>query len=172
VIPLIFFKKILRRLFMIIGIIVHSKTGNTYSVAEKVNEKLIKKGHLVTIERIEPLGGENVNERDINNIEFDKRPDLSNYDAVIFGGPVRGFSMSLVLSAYITQVPSLKNKKVGLLVTEQFPFPWMGGNHAISQMKRICESRGAEIYAEGIVNWSNKKREAMINETAEKLSKL
>ena len=37
---------------MKIGILVHSKTGNTYSVAEKLEERLLKEGHLVTFEKV------------------------------------------------------------------------------------------------------------------------
>ncbi len=43
-------------------------------------------------------------------------------------------------------------------MTEFFPFPWMGGNHAIRQMKKICQSKGASILATGIVNWGVKSR--------------
>ena len=36
---------------MKIGIIVYSKTGNTYSVAEKLESSLAKAGHTVEIKR-------------------------------------------------------------------------------------------------------------------------
>ena len=37
---------------MKIGIVVYSQTGNTYQVAEKLQETLSDKGHSVNIERI------------------------------------------------------------------------------------------------------------------------
>lgn len=156
---------------MKIGIMIHSNTGNTYSVAEKLRDKLIKDGHFVDLDKLEPVGGENTNETDIKKIIFDKQPDLSKYDALVFGGPVRGFSISPVLSAYLSLIPSLKNKKVSILVTEHFPYPWMGGNHTIGQIKKICESKGATIIATGVVNWKNKRREEKIVAVVDNLSK-
>jgi flavodoxin len=157
---------------MKIGIIVHSKTGNTYAVAEKLKDKLSADGHTVVLERIEPVGGENMNETNIKNIRFDQQPEVSQYDRIIFGGPVRGFSVSPVLSSYLSQITTLAKKKTSLFVTQQFPFPWMGGNHSIKQMKGLCLSKEAVIHETGIVNWSSKKREAMILDIVERLCKL
>lgn len=157
---------------MKIGMIVHSYTGNTFSVAQKLKEKLLTAGHSVHIERIAPAGGEKTNEKDVNAIHFETSPDVSAYDAIVFCGPVRGASISLVLRAYLTQIISLKNKKIVCLVTEAFPFPWMGGTRAISQMKKICESKGAAISGTGIVNWMSSQREKKISDTVDMLSKL
>ncbi len=41
---------------MHIGIIVFSQTGNTHSVALNLEEKLVRAGHLVNIERVEIFG--------------------------------------------------------------------------------------------------------------------
>ena len=41
---------------MNIGIILYSETGNTYSVSQKLKEKLIKAGHSVNIERLKVIG--------------------------------------------------------------------------------------------------------------------
>jgi len=41
---------------MKIGIILYSQTGNTYSVAQKLQEKLIAKGHSVDLERLKAVG--------------------------------------------------------------------------------------------------------------------
>lgn len=152
---------------MKIGIIVHSETGNTYSVALKLHEKLIAVGHLVEIERLRPIGAE---QTDANKIRFEKLPDTGRYDALVIGGPVRGFSISPVLAAFIEQTKSLQNKKVACFATQFFPYPWMGGNRTIAQTKKICESKGAEVLGTGIVNWKSKQREKKITEVVEKLS--
>lgn len=157
---------------MKIGIVVHSSTGNTLSVAQKLKEKLITAGHSVYIEQLTPVGGEKTNETNISNIRFEKQPDVSTYDALIFSCPVRGASMSLVLKAYLSQLVSLKNKKTACLVTEAFPFPWMGGTRAISQIKEICESKGTSILGAGIVNWMGKQREKRISDVVDMLSKV
>ena len=157
---------------MKIGIIVHSQTGNTYSVVQKLKEKLLSAGHSVNIERLESVGGEKTNVKDATKIQLKANPDISSYDKLIFAAPVQGASISSVLSAYLTQVASLQNKKVVCLVTEFFPYPWMGGNHAISQMKNICESKGASIIGTGIVNWMGRQREKRIEDVVEKLGRL
>ncbi|MHB8128381.1 MAG: flavodoxin family protein [Mobilitalea sp.] len=156
---------------MKIGIVVHSSTGNTYSVAEKLRDKLLKSGHSVEIKKIEPVGGENPKNVDINKISFDPRPNVAGFDALVLCGPVRGFSMSPVLSAYLAKIDSLKDQKIDLFVTQFFPYPWMGGKNAISQMKKTCESKGATVGLIGIINWKNRKREKMIQELLDRFSK-
>ncbi len=157
---------------MKIGIIVHSQTGNTYSVVQKLKEKLLRAGHSVNVERLEPADREKTNVKDATKIQLKAKPDISSYDRLIFAGPVQGASISSVLAFYLNQTASLQNKKVICLVTEFFPYPWMGGNHTISQMKNICESKGASIMGTGIVNWMGIKREKRIEDVVERLSRL
>jgi menaquinone-dependent protoporphyrinogen IX oxidase len=154
---------------MKIRIIVHSQTGHTYTVAEKLKNKLTAGGHFVDLKKIEPVGGESLNNTDISKIAFDHQPNVSGYDAVIFCAPVRGGSISPVLAAYLAKIDTLKDKKVDLFVTQFFPYSWMGGKQAISQMRKKCEDKGAIIGTTGIVNWKNRKREKMIEEVVNKL---
>jgi len=154
---------------MNIGIILYSQTGNTYSVSLKLKEKLITTGHSVDIERLKVVGEVRSGTKDI---KFEKLPDAEPYDALVFGSPVQAFSLSSVMASYMTHIASLQGKKVALLVTQFFPFPWMGGNRTIGQMKKICESKGAAVCGEEIVNWSNPSREKRITEVVEKFSKL
>lgn len=156
---------------MKIGIVVHSSTGNTYSVAEKLRVKLVASGHSVELKKIEPVGGENPNNTDINKITFDPQPNVVGFDALVLCGPVRGFSISPVLSAYLEKIDSLKGQKVDLFVTQFFPFSWMGGKNAITQMKKICETKGAIVGITGIVNWKNRKREKMIADIVDRFSR-
>jgi flavodoxin len=153
---------------MKIGIIVHSQTGHTSSVAEKLKEKLAAAGHVVNIERITPVGGE---QKDIKNIRIEKLPDIGAYDALALGAPVHAFSVSPVMAAYLKQLPSLNNKKVAVFVTKGLPFAWTGGNNAIGQMKKACESSGGVVVCTGIVNWSGKGRDSQIADVVEKLSR-
>ena len=154
---------------MNIGIILYSQTGNTYSVSLKLKEKLITAGHSVNIERLKVTGEVRPGTKDI---KFETLPDAEPYDALVFGSPVQAFSLSSVMVSYLTQIASLQGKKVAFLVTQFFPFPWMGGNRAVGQMKKICESKGAAVCGVAIVNWSNPSREKRITEVVEKLSKL
>lgn len=141
---------------MNIGIIVHSYTGNTYSVASELRQALQESGHHVSIEKVEVVGEENPQER---RFEIETYPDTCDYDALIFGAPVRAFSISPVMETYLNQLPSLEGKKVICLVTMLFPFAWMGGRRAVRQMKEICQSKGAKVLDIGVIGWSRRHRE-------------
>lgn len=152
---------------MNIGIIVHSHTGNTLSVAERIAEACRARGRTARVERItavdeDPRAAGNVQLRDI--------PDVDGYHAVLFGAPVRGFSLSPVMRLYLSRLSSLEGKRAGCFVTQHFPRPWMGGRRAVGQMTRLCAEKGADVCATGIVNWSNPERERLIAEVAGKLS--
>ncbi|MEA3453745.1 MAG: flavodoxin [Candidatus Caldatribacteriota bacterium] len=154
---------------MNIGIILYSQTGHTYYVSLKLKEKLITDGHSVNIERLKVIGEVGSG---IKDIKFETLPDTETYDVLVFGSPVQAFSLSSVMASYLTQIASLQGKKVAFLVTQFFPFPWMGGNRTVGQMKKICESKGAAVCGAEIVNWSNPSREKRITEVVEKFSKL
>lgn len=154
---------------MKIGIIIHSQTGHTNSVALKLKEKLSTAGHKVNLERVEPV--EEIRPG-VKNFQLKTLPDATAYDALIFAAPVQGFSLSPVLTAYLNQLSTLRNQKIAGFVTQTFPFPWMGGNQSIAQMKQICAAKGGVILGTAIVNWSNKRRETQITELVEKLSGL
>lgn len=149
---------------MNIGIIVHSFTGNTLFVAEKLKEKLEKAGNTVSLEKIRIAGGE---QKDLQQFEIEYAPNAHPYDAVVFAAPVRAFQASPVIVTYLNSLPALSGKKCALLVTQHFPYAWMGGNNALKKMKSLCEQKGAVVCAAGIVNWSNKKREQMIIDRVE-----
>jgi NAD(P)H dehydrogenase (quinone) len=154
---------------MKIGIIVHSKTGNTHSVALKLKEKLSTAGHQVNIEKVTPAGDAHPG---VKNLQLETQPEVSAYDALVFGAPVWAFSLSPVLATYLTQLSSLRNKKIACFVTMGSPFSWMGGNRAIAKMKETCESKGATVLATGIISWSSKHREKDITKVVGNLGGL
>jgi NAD(P)H dehydrogenase (quinone) len=151
---------------MKIGILVYSQTGNTFSVAQKLKEKLVAAGHAVNIERLTTVGGVT----DANKAKIEKLPDLSGYDALVFAGPVQAFSLSRVMAAYMNQLPPLNNKKAVLFVTKGLPLAWTGGSRAIAALKKGVETRGGKVCATGIIVW-NKGRDRQIADVVEKLSK-
>lgn len=157
---------------MNIGIIVHSLTGNTFYVANKLKDKLIEAGYSVNIEQIAAVDNADKNQVDPGKIQLISEPDVSTYDLIVLGGPVRAFSVSPVVAAFLSKTKTLQGKKVICLVTQFFPFPWMGGNRAISQMTSICKSKGGYILGTGIVNWKTTRREQRITDLVESLSKL
>lgn len=109
---------------MNIGIILYSETGNTYSVSQKLKEKLVKSGHSANIERLKVIGKIHSSTKDV---KFETLPNIEPYDALVFGSPVQAFSLSSAMTAYLSQLKPLKDKKVAFLVTQYFLFPWLGG---------------------------------------------
>ena len=154
---------------MNIGIAVYSWSGNTLSVAEKLREKLAGEGHSADILKVQVVGERKQGARDF---QLDALPDLGAYEELVFGAAVEAFSLSPVLTEYLKNVDSLKGKKVGCLVTQQFPYPWMGGNRAIRQMKKLCKAKGATIIGTVVVNWAKSRREQTTAAALEKLGKL
>jgi flavodoxin len=151
---------------MNIGIVVFSQTGNTHSVALQLQEKLVEAGHAATVERVE-ISGELGS--GAASFQLTTKPEVGAYDALVFGAPVMAFSLSPAMKSYLEQIPSLEGKQVACFVTKQLPFHWTGGNRAIRQMRRICESKGGTVCGSGVVIWSSARREEMIADVVEKL---
>ena len=160
-----------RRYKMKVGIIVHSFTGHTYSVGEVIKRNLDEANHTVELHKLDIVGGEVRDEIDINKIQFSNNIDINQYDVLVFGGPVRGFSISPSLKAFLTRVQDIKDKPVYIYVTHYFPFSWMGGTSAIKQIKVICEEKESKIIGTGIVDWKNGRREEQITNLAQRIKK-
>ena len=152
---------------MEIGIIVYSKTGHTYSVAEKLQKKLKADGHSVELEEVKPVGEVKPKE----NITFENKPDIDAYDAVIFGSPVHAFSLAPAMKEYLTQIQSLEGKKVACYVTKGLPFKSTGGKQAISEMTKIVQSKGGNMLGTDILVWKGGKLKNIIK-LVDKLSAL
>lgn len=154
---------------MNIGIIVHSHTGNTLSVSQKLEESFLKAGHSAKIERVTAV---NEDPNAAKNCVLKTAPDVRTYDTLVFAAPVRGFALSPVMKLYLSGISSLSGKKVGLFVTQTFPRPWMGGNQAMRQMKEACEQKNAAVLKTGIINWKSSKREEQIKSLVDAFTKL
>jgi flavodoxin len=151
-----------------IGIIVHSQTEHTYSVALKLQDKLLNNGHETNLERVITEGDTPPKTKDI---QFKNLPDVDAYDALIFGAPVQAFSLSQPMNVYMQQIKSLQSKKVACFVTKGAPFKWTGGTRAIGQMKNICQTKGGIVIGTGIVIW-RKDREKQIDDLINKFGRL
>jgi len=131
---------------MKVGIVVHSKTGTTLRFGKIFAEELEKKGHSVdTLElKIDPedYQGKTNEGADFKILNL---PDVSDYDVLLLGGPVWGFSASPVIMRCIRQIEGIKGKKVLPFVTQGFPFAGMGGNRALSQMTKEAKAKGAKV---------------------------
>lgn len=152
---------------MKIGIIVHSHTGNTLSVGKRLQEVLTSSGHIAIIEQVKAMN-EDPNSRE--SIKLKSIPAIDQYEAIIVGAPVRGFSLSPVMKLYLEQLPLLQGKRIACFITEYFPKPWMGGNRALRQMEGAIVSKGGKVSDKGIVNWSAKQREEQIADVVSRLA--
>jgi len=147
---------------MNICIFVHSLTGNTLAVAERIEQRLTGQGHAVRMHRLLPIGQEDTNVADIQRIQLQDSVCADGCEAIIFGCPVRGFSVSPVMEKCFSLIGSLEGQRVACFVTQSFPYAWMGGNRAIRQMMERCAQKGCDVCATGIVNWKNQRREQLI----------
>ena len=154
---------------MNIGIIIYSQSGNTNAVAEQLKEGLAASNHSVKIERLKPVEqGEKKNE----TVQLEVLPDLEQYDALIFGSPVYAFSLAPVMKNYLQQISSLGGKKVVCFVTKGLAFNWTGGNRAVREMAKICQSKKATVDGTGIVKWTASSREQDITALSTKIEGL
>ena len=154
---------------MNIGIIIHSHSGNTLAVGEKILNTLKTADHAAEVKRVV---AENENPSPLGPVVLKENPDTDPYDAVIFGAPVWAFSLSPVMQTYLKQVKGIQGVQASIFVTQFFPFPWMGGHRAIRQMKALCERAGFRVVKTGIVNWSRKNRGMRIDQVLQQMSAL
>jgi hypothetical protein len=151
---------------MNVGMVVYSQTGNTHSVAASLKEKLVAAGHTVTMERLQTSGDPTQGQE----VQLQALPSVEPYDTLVVAAPVHAFSLSVPMKTCLNQLASLQGKRVVCLVTQAFPFAWLGGNRAIRQMTRLCGSKGATVCGSGIVNWSRKSRDQQISQVVDRLS--
>ncbi len=78
---------------MKIGIIVHSQTGHTLLVGERICEKLQADGHEAQLERMQNL--ENEKAKNPIAVQLDSLPETGGYDALIFGAWYRALHYAL-----------------------------------------------------------------------------
>ena len=154
---------------MNIGIIVFSRTGNTLAVAERIREACAVRGHAATVEQIRIEDDKPGSGRPPRLTET---PDPSRYDRVYLGAAVEGFSLSPVMKAYLDATTTFDGKPAGVFVTQHLSKPWLGGNRAIRQLRALCRTKGLNVQADGIVNWTNKARDTQIKAVADRFAAL
>ena len=152
---------------MKVGIIVYSQSGNTLSVAEKLEKAIKSAGHTVTLERVEAVSeGSNP----VNRLK--SAPDITPYDAIIFASPVQAFSLAQAMKLYLSQISDITGKQAYCFVTQHFKKAWLGGNHAVRQITAACKAKGGEVIWSGVVNWSGSTREKQIDDIVTRLSSI
>jgi len=152
---------------MNIEIIVYSQTGHTLDVCEQLKNRYVGAGHDAVIERVTVRGERTPQTK---SFELDVMPDSSPYDAVVLASYVEAFSLCPVMTRYLAQLGTLGGKPVACLVTQQFPYPWLGGNRALKQMKKLVETKNGVVVATAVVNWAKAKRAVTMAAALERLA--
>lgn len=132
---------------MLIGVVVHSHTGSTLDFADRIADKLRKKGHSVELTQLKTDGQVRPRQKEVRIVNL---PDCSRFDAVLVGGPVWAFDASPVIVTGIKSLKGVSGKKLLPFVTQSFPFESMGGTSAIETMRKAAEEVGA-IVMPGII---------------------
>lgn len=150
---------------MKIGILVYSETGHTMQVATKLSQRLIENGHQATIERITANASAQGVLPALTNA-----PSVEGYDALVFAAHVQAFSLAPAMRVYLSQIGPLAGKPAVCLLTQHFKKAWLGGNHALKQMKQAIDANGGVCLNQGIVHWSAKDKDAQIEAVTMTLS--
>jgi NAD(P)H dehydrogenase (quinone) len=153
---------------MKIGIITYSRSGKTLAVSKKLEEKLSANGHQVTLTRLYTAGPLKPGTRTVGLVS---KPKSEMNDLLVFATPVNGGQISVPMSSFLDQIPSLQGKKVICLVTH-FLFRNWGADQAIRQMKMLCEIKGAKVIGSGDVRWIIFYPAKQIEETVDQLCQL
>jgi hypothetical protein len=159
-------RDVLKGTNMKLGVVVYSLSGNTLSVAEIIKTNLVSKGHAVIVESIK---AKNEDPKATGPVELTQAPAVGGLEALVLGGPVRGFAVAPIVKAYLEQLPELNGLPVFLFVTHHFPFAFLGGNSTIGMMRKLIESKGGKIIGTGVVNWSSKQRNDDIRSVTDKV---
>jgi flavodoxin len=156
---------------MNIGIIYYSKTGFTQSLAETIKDVLAAKGHSVQLSKLETKEPIPDNPTQMPKFTFLNMPDIGQYDAVFFGGPVWAFRPCPVLRQAIERNGSkLKGKIVVPFMTMGFPFAFMTGNSSVRSLKNLARSYGAKVTAGAVLPGKSKNNSAQKQKFAESLA--
>ena len=151
---------------MNIGIIVFSHTGHTLKVTRKLEERLIRDGHDVTLEQLKPVKPLNLS---ATTAPLKRIPAIDAYDALVLGTPVNGGRMSAPMRSFLDDTSSLQSKRVALLLTHFFPRQW-GANQTFEQMTEICKSKGATVCGKGDVRWTSLRRRRQIAQAVDSVA--
>ncbi len=143
---------------MNINIYYHSSTGHTDSVLARLAQKF-QGIHQMNFYQLKAL---NDREVDPSKVKLIEQPEIIKGDLLIFAGPVRGFSLSSIISAFILKADSL-DRPCLLLLTQYFPFSFMGGQGAMRQFKALITNKNGLIKATSIINWSIRKKTKAAN---------
>jgi len=146
---------------MKVGIIVYSQTGNTLNVAKQIQEVIVSCNHSCEIKPIEVF--------DTKTMKLKTIPSAQHFDLILFASPVQGFSLSRPMATYLSNLAIPENQKVGMVVTQYLSKDWMGGSHAIKQMRTTLTQKHAIILGEDIIHYYRPDKDQQIKDLLERI---
>ena len=158
---------------MKICVLVHSTTGNTLKFAKLLDQRMKDQGHdvdLFELQTNEPVKNGTLHQP--MNFRIMNTPDISEYDAIVAGGPVWAFSISTVIYKCLSSYADLKGKKFVPFVTMGFPSPGMGGKQAIGTLSKIATEKGAEVLSGAVACKMFHNIGDMMEKEAERIAKI
>jgi len=158
---------------MNIGIFIHSQSGHCSALGMAITQKLRSQGNEVDIQLIQPIG--RVHPR-MKHVELrEEVPNLSNYDVLVWGGPIWAFTASPVICSFIKDIPTLKGKKALCFTTSGFPEPLSGAKGAHKKLSGLLEELGATVLEGEAMFWGlsagKKKIDTVVERICGKITK-
>ena len=150
---------------MKVGIFIYSQSGHTVSFARTIAEHLRKAGIDTDIELLRCRG---IPKPWTRNIEFRRIPDVTEYDIILFGGPVWAFNASRVILAFIQTIDSLKGKKAIPFVTHGLPLKF-GPKRALKNMSKKLDVLCADVLEGESVHYIIRANKTKLNEAVERI---
>lgn len=136
---------------MNIGIIIHSKSGNTLYIAKEIELEL-KEKHSVEIVQL----------KESYPIEV---PEVAQFDALIFGSSVESLGIEAHMKRVMKKLPTLNGKMVFNFTNQFFPFSILGGFQARNKMRKIVKKKGGNLQGEAIIHWLPSKKKSTDTQT-------
>lgn len=130
---------------MNIGIVVHSQSGHTATLAKAIAEKFRQNNHEVDIMPLLTTGLAKPGSRHFTICNAPDQEELERFDAILFGGPVWGFKASPVIKEFLSWMKKIDTKKVASFVTYGLPWPSCGANQAIRSMNQELRASGGTV---------------------------
>jgi NAD(P)H dehydrogenase (quinone) len=156
---------------MHIGIVIHSQSGHTATVAKAIAEKFREAGHEVDIKLLLTTGMPRPGSRRFTICNAPDEEDMAQWEAILVGGPVWGLKASPVIIEFLTWLKKLDGKKALSFVTHGLPWPALGAHQAISAMNEDLNASGGTVMPGEILHYFFGVKKEKLNAAAERIVK-
>lgn len=146
---------------MNVGILVHSNTGHSMTVADALKKGIEKKHHTCDILPVNAIN--EVPKKAPKSIVFDTFYDLKPYDFMIYAAPVWGFNLSSIMKRYLQSIELPKKQKAGFFTTHFFAFKFLGATKAIKQMQKLTNVHDELTMFKSTIAYNKKTTDADID---------